>query len=292
MACPLPAGDRATHGLLGFLGPKARAVPYTYHGRQHVQPTRGPNGAYLVVLSAPAGSTKGRKARRGGFKAGPPLYATYSTGRTCAVQSVIELDHPTECALVGYVEPRIQLPTRSQAHTTARIHYTPDLIDDHTPLHVPAIQVTFQAPIAITTTRSFYVIELQRPATTACARALTRANTFSPLTQNQPRNRPRGAHDHDRRPTCDRSRPGRYTGLLVYAIVTSPISAADELTPSAKLSHTVTAATFAIDIARRRPHAVTSRTPAGLDPSELTDAREPTVGIAPRAACSYVTGAV
>ena len=253
---------RSARSTTGSSGPKARAVSYTYRGRQHVQSTSGPNGAYLVVLPAPAGSTKGRKARRGGFEAGPPLYATYSTGRTCAVQNVIELDHPTACALVGYAAPRIQLPTPSQAHTTARVHYTPNLIDDHTPLHVPAIQVTFRAPIAITTTRSFYVIELQRPATTACARAITRANRFSPLTQTS-HETVRAGHTITiaaaLRPFC----PGRYTGLLAYAIVTSPISAADELTPSAKLPHTVTAATFAIDIGRRRPHATTTRTLPG-----------------------------
>ena len=246
----------------GFLGPKARAISYTYHGRQHVQSTSGPNGAYLVVLPAPAGSTKGRKARRGGFKAGPPLYATYSTGRTCAVQNVIELDHPTECALVGYVEPRMQLPTPSQAHTAARVRYTPDLIEDHTPLHVPAIEVAFHAPIAITTTRSFYLIELQRPTTTACDRALARASTFSPLTDASHQTIHQGQTitiAAALRPFC----AGRYTGRLAYAIVTSPVSATDELTPSSNPSDTVTAATFVIDIASRHPHEATSRTLPG-----------------------------
>jgi hypothetical protein len=246
----------------GFLGPKARAIAYTYHGQRHVRATSGPNGAYLVVMPAPPGATQGRKARRGGFRAGPTLYATYSTGRTCAVQNVTELDHPTECALVGYVQPRTQLPTPSQTHATVRVHYTPDLIDDQTPLHVPAIQVTFQAPIAITTSRSFYLIELQRPTTTACNRALTRANRFSPLTQTSHQTIHQGQTitiAAALRPFC----PGRYTGRLAYAIVTSPISAADELTPSSKPSHTVTAATFAIDVARRRPTGATNPTPTG-----------------------------
>ena len=240
----------------GFLGPKARAISYTYRGQHHVQSTSGPNGAYLVVLPAPAGSTKGAKARRGGFKAGPTLYATYSTGRTCTVQNVTELDHPTECALVGYVQPHLQLPTPAEAHATVRVHYATSLIEDHIPLHVPAIQVTFQAPIAITTTRSFYLIELQRPTTTACDRALTRANTFSPLTQASDQTIRQGQTitiAAPLRPFC----PGRYTGRLAYAIVTSPTSAAEDLTPSREPSHTVTAATFAIEIVRRNPHAVT-----------------------------------
>ena len=246
----------------GFLGPKARAISYTYHGRSHVERTSGPDGAYLVVLSAPAGSTKGRKARVGGFKAGPNLYATYSSGRTCVVQSVVELTHPTACALVGYVAPRLRLPTRAQAHAVVRVRYTPELIDHNTPLHVPGIQVAFQAPVAITTIRSVYVIQLRRPSTTTCSRALAHAQTYSPLTQ--------ASHETVRagqtvtiaaplRPFC----PGHYTGRLVYAIVTSPTGAADEITPPTSLAHAVTAARFAIDIAARNPHATSSRAATG-----------------------------
>lgn len=244
----------------GFLGPKARTISYTYRGQHHVQSTAGRSGAYLVVLPAPAGSTKGARARPGGFKAGPTLYATYSTGRTCAVQNVTELDHPTECALVGYVEPHLQLPTPAAAHATVRVDYTTSLIEDHIPLHVAAIQVTFQAPIAITTTRSFYLLALQRPATNVCDRALTRANTFSPLTQASDQTIRQGQTitiAAPLRPFC----AGRYTGRLAYAIVTSPTSAADELTPSREPAHTVTAATFAIEIVARNPHAVA---PTGL----------------------------
>jgi hypothetical protein len=232
----------------GFLGPKARTISYTYHGRRHVQATTGPNGAYLVVLRAPAGSTKGRNARIGGFKAGPTLYATYSTGRTCAVQNATEVDRPTACALVGYVEPNIRLPTPEQAHATVHVRFIAQLIEDNTPLHVPGIQVTFQAPIAITTTRTFYLVEQQRPATRACDRALAHAKTFSPLTQASHETLKAGQTltiATPLRPFC----PGRYTGRLAYAVVTSPLSAADDIPPPTNPSHTVTAATFAIDVA-------------------------------------------
>jgi hypothetical protein len=232
----------------GFLGPKARTISYTYRGQHHVQATSGSNGAYLVVLRAPPGSTKGRNARIGGFKAGPTLYATYSTGRTCDVHSVIELTHPTACQLVGYIQPQIRLPTPGQAHAAVRVRFVPELIDDNVPVHAPGIQVTFQAPVAITTTRSFYLVELHRPATRACDRALARAKTSSPLTQASQETLHAGQTltiGTPLRPFC----PGRYTGRLAYAVVTSPLSAADEIPPPVNSSHTVTAATFAIDIA-------------------------------------------
>ena len=246
----------------GFLGPEARAISYTYHGRQYVQRTSGPDGAYLVVLSAPPGSTKGRRARVGGFKAGPNLYATYSTGRTCVVRNVIELTRPTACALVGYVQARVRLPTLAQVHAAVRVRYTSSLIDHNTLFHVPAIQVAFRAPVAITTTRSVYVIQLRRPTTNVCDRALAHAKAYSPLIQ--------ASHETVRvgqtvtiaaplRPFC----PGHYTGRLVYAVVTSPTGAADQITPPTSLTNTVTAATFAIDIAARNPRAATGRTATG-----------------------------
>ncbi|MGH2850469.1 MAG: hypothetical protein ACRDLP_07635 [Solirubrobacteraceae bacterium] len=232
----------------GFLGPRARTISYTYRGHLRVQTTTGPNGAYLVVLPAPAGSTKGRKARLGGFKAGPTLYTTYSTGRTCAVQNVTEVDHPSECALVGYVQPHLTLPTPRQLHATVRLHFIPNLIEDNTPLHVPGIQVSFRAPVAVTTTRSFYLVELHRPATRACAHALADAKTFSPLTQASHATLRAGQPltiATPLRPFC----PGRYTGRLAYAVVTSPLSATEEIPPPTHLAHTATAATFTIDIA-------------------------------------------
>jgi len=243
----------------GFLGPKARAISYSYHGQQHVQSTSGPNGAYLVVLPAPARSTKGRTARRG-RRAGPTLYATYSTGRTCAVQNVTELNHPTDCAFVGYVQPHLRLPTLTQAHTAVRVRYALNLSADHTLLHAPAIHVTFRAPVAISTIRSFYLIELQRPTTMGCERALTRATTFSPLTQASDQTIRRGQTvtiAAPLRPFC----PGRYAGRLVYAIVTSPTGAVDQLAPTREPSRTVTAATFVIDVVGRNPRAARSAGP-------------------------------
>ena len=238
----------------GFLGPDARTVSYSYDGARHVEDVSGPDGGYLVVLPAPPGSAVGRKAKLGGFKPGPTLYATYSGGHTCPVENALEVSGPGSCALVGYVQPPVQLPTAGALATVARVSYHPRLLyGGPAALRVPGLLITFTARVAISDTRSTYAVEAQRPATAACRTAFARANGsrggFLPLEQNTIQTITAGQTVSivlPLRPRC----AGRYTGRLYFYRDTSPYNAlAGRLPfPLRGRRRGVTVATFAVEV--------------------------------------------
>ena len=231
----------------GFLGPQARSISYTYHGTRHTEPTSGPNGGYLVVLPAPPRSTVGRNANVGGFPAGPPLYATYTNGHTCAIQDVLELSHPNACTLIGYVQAKVKLPSPTQVKTTVHVRYAPTLHQG--PLRFPAIQVSFTASVAATNVSSGYTVQLQRPNSAACRNALATAGRYSPLTSTTHSTIAKGQTVRltvPLRPLC----AGRYTGHLTFYDNPSPYNQLqrDLALPTTNQPHAVTAANVAINV--------------------------------------------
>jgi hypothetical protein len=231
----------------GFLGPQARSISYTYHGTQHTEPTSGANGGYLVVLPAPPGSATGRNANVGGFPAGPPLYATYTNGRTCAIQNVLEASHPNACTLIGYVQAEVTLPSPTQVKTTVHVLYAPAFHQG--PLRFPAIQVTFMARVAAANVSSGYTVELQRPNNAACRNALAVAGRYSPLTNTTETTIAKGQTVRlaiPLRPLC----AGRYTGRLAYYDNPSPDNQLqrDLALPPTSQTRAVTAANVDINV--------------------------------------------
>ncbi len=238
----------------GFLGPDARSVSYTFHGVRHVEDVSGPDGGYLVVLPAPPGSTVGRKANLGGFKAGPTLFASYADGRTCAVQSVLEVSGPRSCALIGYVQALLPLPTRAALATPTHVSYHPALrYGGPARLLLPGLLVTFTARVAITNTQSAYAVQAQRPNRTACRKALALANAshrgFIPLQQDTLQTITAGQTVSivvPLQPLC----AGRYSGRLYFYRDTSPYNTLEGLLslPVRDQPRGVTVATFAVNV--------------------------------------------
>jgi len=141
----------------GFLGPAARSVGYTFGGVRVEERVSGPSGGYLVVLPAPPGSTVGKAGALGDVAATPTLYATYTNGRTCAIQSVLS-SRPGSCALVGYVQAPTDLPSQALIASHARATYHGDA----------GIVVTFKARVAVTNTQSAYGVHVVQPSTPPC----------------------------------------------------------------------------------------------------------------------------
>jgi hypothetical protein len=235
----------------GFLGPDARSVSYTFRGVRHVEALSGPDGGYLVVLPAPPGSAVGRNANLGGFKPGPTLYASYADGRTCVVQNVREVSGPRSCALVGYVQAPLQLPTRAAVATPAHVSYHARLrYGGPAGLRAPGLLITFTARVAISDTQSAYAVEAQRPNTAACRTAFARANAAGggslPLEQDTIQTITAGQTVSivlPLRPLCS----GRYTGRLYFYRDTSPFNALPLPFP-VRDRRVVTVAPFAVDV--------------------------------------------
>jgi hypothetical protein len=236
----------------GFLGPAARSVSYTVAGVRHVEQVSGENGAYLVVLDAPPGSTVGRRANLGGFKPGPTLYATYAGGRRCAVLDVLEVAGPGECALVGYVQASAALPAPAAIATQAAISYHASL--RYGPLRLPGLLVTFVARVPVADTQSNYAVTLGRPHNASCTNAFARSNASHrgeiPLEQPTDRNIAAGQTVSlvvPLQPLC----AGRYVGRLYFYRDTSPYNAVESelgVSPGTSLPTGVTVSRLAIDV--------------------------------------------
>jgi hypothetical protein len=186
-----PAADQRLLAY-GLLGPAARSIIYRAAGRDHRLAVPGPDGAYLIVVRD--------HARLGGIGMGPlpgPPVRTYSydNGLLC---------HPggPRCGPVGYVAP----PTPNLSPKQLRVPITVRLSRfRHARVAVLMLDVAFDAPVAITSSASFYDVTAQLPR--ACG-----ANMFS-LTSS--RNLRRGERVHIRMPVpasgCSGTIHGRVT---------------------------------------------------------------------------------
>jgi len=179
-----PAGD-VREAFFGLLGPDARSI--TYHlpgGGTRTTPLLAPYGAYLLVFRE--GSVPSNPDGSGGSTGGPGLSAgeivavTYADGTTCRVpaESLVE-----SCAPVGFVAPHAALPAAGEHSTTVQVRVREAnryCSNEHAtvpcegapppgyrPLHVPGepkqtlAEVSFRAPVPITSSRGFYETELR-----------------------------------------------------------------------------------------------------------------------------------
>ena len=167
--------------LYGFLGPDARTVSYTDRGVHHVEEVSGPDGGYLVVAPAPPGVTVGRAVRYGESLPPVSVDVTYTSGRTCALESTNPNGSlPNPCQAVGYVAGPLDLPSKGAVATPVRASYSPTggvgLLAPG-----PTITVRLTARFAISNSRYSYTAQLTPPATRACRRALAKADGGVPL---------------------------------------------------------------------------------------------------------------
>lgn len=139
----------------GFLGPDARTVSYTYHGVRHTWPVSGPDGAYLVVLPAPAAVTSTRAERTGDVNAPVTIHVDYRGGRSCVIGGP-----NLECGTIGYQPGPIDMPPPDSLNTSVSISYHPALAVGLLPAG-PAITIRFTARRAISNTRYSYSVQLQ-----------------------------------------------------------------------------------------------------------------------------------
>jgi hypothetical protein len=153
---PEPACDISSMRTLsyGLLGPNARGVTYTVGGRTVTQPTRGPEGAYLIVIPA---IRQGRSdaVRPGLLPWGGPVTAIdYAGGLRCNLPPRGRAYPAGACKPQGYVAPAVQKPTRQEVAAPVRVRF----VRSHTGRRSRIAQVSFTARIAVTNTRSFYEI--------------------------------------------------------------------------------------------------------------------------------------
>lgn len=193
----------------GLLGPDARSVTYRVPGGgQRTAATVGTQGAYLIVLPqatsgclAPSrpGEPPARRCPYGGsgdrgepeVPAGAISAVAYRDGHVCRVaapgtrQSLFG-----SCPPVGFVKPRMRIPTHAQLATPIAVHELPARHycgqvrgERVMPCErgVPAgykrlsggwpsllVQVDFTARVAITGSGSWYEIEINLPRSAGC----------------------------------------------------------------------------------------------------------------------------
>lgn len=189
----------------GFLGPDALTIQYTYRGVRHVERVTGPDGAYLVVLPAPAAASSRRAQLAGLVEPPTTIHVAYRGGRSCAIAGL-------DCGLVGYQPGPLRMPPRSSVTTTATARFHASLVVGLLPSG-PAITISFDARVAITNTRYSYTVRLRRPNTSACRAALEHTGGGVPLvkaTSGTVRAGERVTLALPLIPLC----PGRYTGTV------------------------------------------------------------------------------
>jgi hypothetical protein len=187
-----PAGD-VREAFFGLLGPDARTITYNLpEGGTRTTRLLGPDGAYLLVFregSVPrnpdgSGSTGGP-----GLSAGEIVAVTYADGSTCRVpaQSLFE-----SCPPVGFTAPRAKLPSTRQLATTVAVRLRQanryctngraiaPCAGEPSPGYEPAhasgedmrglvlAEISFRAPVPITSSRGFYETELRYSASPHC----------------------------------------------------------------------------------------------------------------------------
>jgi hypothetical protein len=209
----------------GLLGPDAVSITHlTASGTTRRTPTSGPEGAYLIVLPhatkgclVPAAPRRFPKLCQVGFQGdtgGPGIPAgaisavAYRDGHVCHVPAPGSRASLFEaCPPVGFVAPRVNLPTPAQLATPisvrkipARSYCTATHGEGVKPCgaRVPAgfrrltggwrsllVRISFVSRVAIPDSRSFYEFNLEMPRSVTCTTGGTSGPTDADIAAGQ-----------------------------------------------------------------------------------------------------------
>jgi hypothetical protein len=186
--CPA-TDDRVA--FFGLLGPDARSI--TYHlpdGGTRTTRLLAPYGAYLLVFRE--GSVPGNPSASGssggpGLTPGELVAVTYAGGRTCHIPRASLFE---SCPPVGFVPRHAKLPPASELMSSAHVRLRsaqryctkerlivacdgapPSGFAPRSAIGEPAqtlLHVSFRAPLAISSSRGFYELELRFERTPHC----------------------------------------------------------------------------------------------------------------------------
>jgi hypothetical protein len=175
---------------VGMLGPDAASIRVHAPGKDFTVKPDGPDGAYLIVLPAPAGIDSGSRSSLYAYVHhtwhAPVLAAlsvTYEDGSTCQIPAAT---HEQVCSPKG-LDIASAMPTAAKLRTTLHVSYRP-LLAYSSPLSVtgpgagtypqsihpsnkpgPGLVVSFRAPVAAPNISSGYDLELQPLAPAGCS---------------------------------------------------------------------------------------------------------------------------
>jgi hypothetical protein len=177
LPCPPGALRDVAYGLLG---PEATSITYVAaDGARHTQPTRGPDGAYLIVRprTTCVELHDGRRYPCDLGSSGPLLGAgvittvTYRDGRVCHLPApgADGAVRPGRCPLVGYVSPPFPHVTQSQvaAPVSVRVlparHYCTSTGHNIPGCRQVMLRIAFTARVAVSNANSYYEAVVDMP---------------------------------------------------------------------------------------------------------------------------------
>jgi hypothetical protein len=159
---------------MGLLGPDAESIHVTTPGHTFELTPYGEDGAYLIVLPAPARANTGEHGFLGRPAVGTPvLRVTYRDGSTCQIPAANRAEQCTPKGLL-FKTPRIAV---SHIHAALRVSYrlqtaprvgplftsgsqSPPGIT-HSSKPVPTVVVSFRAPVSAPDASSGYAVLLR-----------------------------------------------------------------------------------------------------------------------------------
>jgi hypothetical protein len=136
----------------GLLGPEARAVVYSVHGRSHRMATVGPEGAYLIVLRARQQGRCDCVSPGLGPGDGPITAVEYRDGSRCNIPAHSHPYPAAACQPQGYAPIKAAAPKPADV----RAPVTAQVVRAHN--HRRLIVASFRARVPITNARSSYVV--------------------------------------------------------------------------------------------------------------------------------------
>lgn len=173
---------------VGMLGPDATSVRVSAPGRQFAVKPSGPDGAYLIVLPAPANSNTssglGAYVHRRSVHAPSlaTLTVTFKDGSSCQIPALTQrqICEPRGLAISKPVPDAARLNSALHASYRPSMAYNPPLAaiarngrtfgsPPHPGQAAPGLVVNFTAPVAAPNISSGYDLELEPQALAGCA---------------------------------------------------------------------------------------------------------------------------
>ncbi len=155
-----PANDERLI-MAGMAGPLARTITYADpNGGLHTVPTAGPQGAYLIVLSATKLGLQGGGYEPGGPGLGTIRQITYANGQVCNTEA--QSDRPAQaCPSVG------QQPSASTTVTAASVASPISVVLAKRPVQLvnetkvlPMFVISFRARVPVSNGGSDYLVSV------------------------------------------------------------------------------------------------------------------------------------
>jgi hypothetical protein len=155
--CP-PADVRDIY--FGLLGPDAIKIAYrTPDGRLHVEPTAGPQGAYLVVERHNPRNEPSIGQAPSITDTTPIVGVAWHTGNNCGVLGPQNRGRPFfGCQIHDYKAPPTAIPSAAAVRSPLTVRGLPSR-----PTQRDQVTVSFRAPVAVRNARSHYAIALTDP---------------------------------------------------------------------------------------------------------------------------------